>query len=51
MTNYERELFNIINENDNPERAALIAMQVFIAFLEQPEASPVQPLCDLPVSS
>lgn len=51
MTNYERELFNIINENDNPERAALIAIQVFIAFLGQLEEAPAQPVVDLPVSS
>lgn len=51
MTNYEKELFNIIRENDNPERAALIAIQVFIAFLGQPEADPAQLVGDLRVSS
>lgn len=51
MTNNERELFNIIHENDNPDRAALIAIQVFIAFLGQLEAAPEQPVGDLRVSS
>ena len=41
-TQYEAELFKIINENDNPEKAVLTAIEVFTAFLEQLEASPAQ---------
>jgi hypothetical protein len=33
----EIELFDIINENDNPEQAVLTAINVFAAFLEQLE--------------
>lgn len=51
MTNNERELFNIINENDNPEMAVLTAIQVFTSFLEQLEEAPAQPVGDLRVSS
>lgn len=38
-TQHELELFKIINENDNPEKAVLTAIEVFTAFLEQLEAS------------
>ena len=41
MTQNEIELFNIINENDNPEEAILTAIKVFSAFLEQLEATPM----------
>ena len=51
MTINENELFNIINENDNPELAVMTAIQVFIAFLGQLEEAPAQPVVDLPVSS
>jgi hypothetical protein len=51
MTNYEKELFNIISENDNPGQAVITAINVFTAFLAQLEADPVQPLDDLQVSS
>ena len=37
MRNNEIELFNIVNENDNPEQAVLTAIKVFAAFLEQLE--------------
>ena len=51
MNENEITLFNIINENDNPEQAVLKAIEVFTAFLEQLEASPeLQPAC-IPVSS
>ena len=51
MSTHEVELFKIINENDNPEKAVLTAIEVFTAFLEQLEASPeLQPAC-LQVSS
>lgn len=41
MSNNETVLFNIINENDNPEQCVLTAIKVFSAFLEQLEATPV----------
>ena len=40
MNENEIMLFNIINENDNPELAVLTAIKVFAAFLEQPEVTP-----------
>ena len=42
MSTQELELFKIINENDNPEKAVLTAIEVFTAFLEQLEAVPGQ---------
>jgi hypothetical protein len=33
----ETKLFEIVNENDNPEQAVLTAISVFAAFLEQLE--------------
>ena len=41
MSTHEIELFKIIYENDNPEKAVLTAIEIFTAFLEQPEAVPV----------
>lgn len=35
MSTQELELFKIIYENDNPEKAVLTAVEVFTAFLEQ----------------
>ena len=46
MSTHEIELFKIIYENDNPEKAVLTAIEVFTAILEQPSAVPVlQPVC------
>lgn len=42
MNENEIELFRIIYENDDPERAVMTAIKVFTAFLEQPEAVPAQ---------
>ena len=42
MSTHEVDLFKIIYENDNPEKAVLTAIEVFTAFLEQLEASPEQ---------
>ena len=47
MSTQEIELFKIINGNDNPEKAVLTAIKIFTAFLEQPEATPVQPVACL----
>ena len=42
----EKELFDIISENDKPEQAAIIAVKVFAAFLAQLEADQEpQPVC------
>lgn len=36
MTNNERELINIIRENENPEQALLTAVLIIGAVLERP---------------
>ena len=51
MTLNEIELFNIINENDNPEETILTAIKVFSAFLEQLEATPMPQVASLQESS
>ena len=51
MSTHEAELFKIIYENDNPERAVLTAIEVFTAFLEQLEEVPVPQPGDLQESS
>lgn len=51
MSTHEIELFKIINENDNPEKAVLTAIEVFTAFLAQLEASPEPQSACLQVSS
>lgn len=47
MSTHELELFKIIYENDNPEKAVLTAIEVFTAFLERPEEDPGQLLAGL----
>ena len=48
MSTHEIELFKIINENDNPEQAVLIAIKTFAAFLEQlAEGQEPQTVCPL----
>lgn len=39
MSDVERELINVIRENDNPERALEIAVSIILGFLEQCESS------------
>lgn len=51
MSENEIELFRIINENDNPERAVLVAIELFTAFLAQPEEAPMLQLACLQGSS
>lgn len=49
MTAYEKELINLIRENDNPEQALMTATVIILDFLKQHESSEVQvPVC-LPV--
>ena len=50
MSTQELELFKIIYENDNPEKAVLTAIEVFTAFLEQPGEVPEPQVVGLPGS-
>ena len=50
MSTQELELFKIIYENENPEKAVLTAIKIFTAFLEQPGANQV-PLAVCPLES
>lgn len=38
MTNNEIELMNMIRENDNPEQAAMTAIDIILKYLRQPES-------------
>ena len=51
MSKNEKELFEIVNENDNPEQAVLTAISVFAAFLEQLEVDQELQTVDLRGSS
>ena len=42
MTDNEKELINIIRENDNPERALVTAAVIILNFLKQHGSSEVQ---------
>ena len=42
MTDNEKELINMIRENDNPEQALMTATVIIIDFLKQHELSEVQ---------
>ena len=50
MSTHEEELFEIIYENDNPEKAVLTAIEVFTAFLAQLGEVP-EPLAVFPRES
>ena len=50
MSTQELELFKIIYENDNPEKAVLTAIEVFTAFLGQLGANQA-PLAVCPLES
>ena len=39
MSNNKIELMNIISENDNPEQAVMIAIDIILSYLEQLESS------------
>lgn len=41
MSKNEIELLNIIRENDNPEQAMLIAVDIITTFLKQSESYPI----------
>ena len=42
MTENEKELINIIRENDNPEQALMAAAVIILGFLKQRESSEAQ---------
>ena len=42
MTDNEKELINMIRENDNPEDALMTAAVIILGFLKQHESSVVQ---------
>ena len=46
MANAEKELIELIRENDNPEQALKIAVEIITSFLEQLESSQ-EPSVDL----
>ena len=48
MSNNEKELINIIRENDNQEEAIVTAVYTILSFLEQHESSEVQAVAYLP---
>lgn len=51
MSTHETELLKIIRESKNPEKAVLTAIEIFTAFLEQPEEVPALQLDGLLESS
>lgn len=42
MTDNEKELINMIRENDNPERALMTATVIILNYLKQHESSAIQ---------
>ena len=38
MTSNEIELISIIRENDNPEQATMVAIDIILKYLRQPES-------------
>ena len=42
MTENEKELINMIRENDNPEQALMAATVIILGYLKQLESSEVQ---------
>ena len=49
MTGNEIELFNIIRENDNPEKALMAAIVIALGFLKQNEEFVDKSVADLQV--
>ena len=47
MSEHEKELINIIRENDNSERAVATAIQVILSYLEQHGSSEGRAAADL----
>lgn len=48
ITENEKQLINLIRENDNPELAIMIATAVIVDFLKQHESSEGQAAACLP---
>lgn len=47
MTEHEKELIKMIRENDNPERALMVAAVIILGFLKQHGSSEEQVLVSL----
>lgn len=47
MSENEKELLNIIRENDNPERAVATAIEIILSYLEQHGSSEEQAVVGL----
>ena len=47
MTENERELINLIRENDNPEKALLTAVETILLYLKQNGSFQAQVVADL----
>ena len=47
MSEHEKELLNIIRENDNPERALMTATLIVLGFLKQHGSSEERAAVDL----
>lgn len=46
MSNNEIKLINMIRNNDNPEQALIVAIEIIISYLEQLELTEEQfPVC------
>lgn len=50
MTESEKELINMIRENDNPEQALMTATVIILNYLKQHESYPIQVPAYLQVS-
>lgn len=44
----EAELLNMVRENDNPEQAAIIAIDIILEYLRQPESFEARAAAYLP---
>lgn len=42
LSKNEEELLNMIRENDEPEQAAMIAIEIILEYLRQPESFEAQ---------
>ena len=51
MSNNEKELINIIRENDNPTHALMTATLIVLGYLKQLESSEEPSVVGLPESS
>ena len=47
MTDNERELINLLRENDNPEKVASYMLNLFLDYLHKHDPSQEKPSADL----